>query len=115
METKERIALTEKQQAIVEEFKNLLKRMEDEKIGIVGEFNIDNHYELRHLYLQLFNKQDVSHTERFYDIEEVDEDNEMYLVNKDYVTSVKINTEDVITTSDGFENDVYTVWFTDEV
>ena len=39
MGTKERIALTEKQQAIVEEFKNLLKRMEDEKIGIVGELN----------------------------------------------------------------------------
>lgn len=35
METKERIALTEKQQAIVEEFNNLLKRMEKDKMALL--------------------------------------------------------------------------------
>ena len=115
MGTKERIALTEKQQAIVEEFKNLLKRMEDEKIGIVGELNYFSKWEKNYLYLQLFNKEEVESVEKYCDIDEVEEENEEFVVNENDVEKIELPIMDVIHTGDSLGNECYTVWFTEDV
>ena len=52
MKDNTKIALTVKQKQLIADFKDLLKKMENENIGIVGELNYFSKWEKNYLYLQ---------------------------------------------------------------
>ena len=113
MEDNTKIALTTQQKKLIAEFKELLEKMEKENIGIVGELNYFSKWDKRYLYLQLFNRQEVESLEKFCSIEEVDEENEPFIVNGKDVEKVELPIMDVINTSDSYESECYTIWFKD--
>lgn len=113
MEDNTKIALTTQQKKLIAEFKELLEKMEKENIGIVGELNYFSKWEKCYLYLQLFNRQEVESLEKFCSIEEVDEENEPFIVNGKDVEKVELPIMDVINTSDSYESECYTIWFKD--
>ena len=113
MEDNTKVALTTQQKKLIAEFKELFKKMEDANIGIVGELSYFSKWDKHYLYLQLFNKQEVESVEKFGSIEDVDEDNEPFVVNDKDVEKVELPIMDVINTSDSYESECYTVWFND--
>ena len=114
MEDNTKIALTAQQRKLIEEFKEVLKKMETENIGIVGELNYFAKWEKNYIYLQLFNKQKVDSIEKFCSIEEVDEDNAPFVVNDNDVEKIELPAMEVIRTSDDYyEKECYTIWFKD--
>ena len=67
------------------------------------------------MYLQLFNKEEVESVEKYCDIDEVEEENEEFVVNENDVEKIELPIMDVIHTGDSFGNECYTVWFTEDV
>lgn len=115
MKDNTKIALTTKQKKLIADFKDLLKKMESENIGIVGELNYFSKWEKNYLYLQLFNKEEVESVEKYCDIDEVDEDNEEFIVNENDVEKIELPIMEAIQTGDSYGNECYTVWFKEEV
>ena len=115
MKDNTKIALTVKQKQLIADFKDLLKKMGNENIGIVGELNYFSKWEKNYLYLQLFNKEEVESVEKYCDIDEVEEENEEFVVNENDVEKIELPIMDVIHTGDSLGNECYTVWFTEDV
>ena len=90
MKDNTKIALTVKQKQLIADFKDLLKKMENENIGIVGELNYFSKWEKNYLYLQLFNKEEVESVEKYCDIDEVEEENEEFVVNENDVEKIEL-------------------------
>lgn len=96
---KDKLILTEKQKELVEQFKNLLNKMRNENIGIIGETSFDSHYSRNEQYLYFYNASEV---EDIINMDELEDDD--YVTNKDAI-KVQIPIDYEILDHGQFEND----------
>lgn len=82
---KDKLALTEKQKELVEQFTALLNRIKEENIGIVAECYNETHYNKRELYLNIFNSSEIDFLIEPSEIWEDDEDGDCIAKDGDVV------------------------------
>lgn len=100
---KEKLILTEKQKELVEQFKNLLNEMRNEKIGMVAEVFEEAHYQRTELYLNIFNANEVDMLIAPIDLEEYDgdelEETNDVIADKSNTTKIEVPIDLLIHTS----------------